>query len=80
MRAFDREYFFGMNVEDFLEYRIDGLRFELKETISKLEEVAHSPQELAFVTGKIVNINEEIAYLEYCLNEYKKDEMMGAGV
>lgn len=65
---------YKMTIRDFLEFRIEMVREEISDLILELEKVAHSPNELGFMSGRITELNYELMKLERYLEEYKLSE------
>lgn len=65
---------YKMTIRDFLEFRIEMVREEISDLILELEKVAHSPNELGFMSGRITELNYELIKLERYLEEYKLSE------
>lgn len=65
---------YKMTIGDFLEFRIGVVREEMSDLIFELEKVAHSPNELGFMSGRITELNYELMKLKIYLEEYKISE------
>lgn len=65
---------YKMTIRDFLEFRIEMVREEISDLILELEKVAHSSNELGFMSGRITELNYELMKLERYLEEYKLSE------
>lgn len=65
---------YNMTVRKFLEFRIEIVREEISDLIFELEKIAHSSNELGFMSGRITELNYELMKLERYLEEYKLAE------
>lgn len=65
---------YSMDVLQFIKFRIAELEEEKAELINDLQKVCHSPHELAFLSGRIAEIQDQLYKLEYYRTEYIKTE------
>ncbi|MPM36891.1 hypothetical protein SDC9_83495 [bioreactor metagenome] len=59
----------NMSIAEFIDYRIKFVQEEISDLILDMEKVAHSPSEMAFMAGRIAELNYEILTLKDCLND-----------
>lgn len=62
---------FQMDVKKFMEYMIDEYKEIQTELVNDLQKVCHSPNELGFLAGRIAELNDQIAKLEYYLDQWE---------
>lgn len=64
-----------MTVKDFLEFRIAEIKLEINDLIMEMERVAHSPNELGFVAGRLVELNDQLRKMKDYLDKYETEMM-----
>lgn len=66
---------FEMNIKEFIESRIEEINDTLRELMNDLQKVCHSPNELGFLAGRIAELNDQIARLEYYLDQWEISQL-----
>lgn len=64
-----------MSADEYLNFRLQEMKYELTDLILEMERIAHSPNELGFIAGRIAELNEQITKLEADYKKYRQEDL-----